>query len=184
VPDSFRFAVKAQKGATFRAMGGDPAGPAGSVAWLTEALPSLGDRLGTVLFRVPEPVERDDRRLAALLAAWPRSVPLTVELQHPSWHVDETFAALRSVGAILCATELEGAPPPDLRLTGPFLYLRLRRLAYDAAEIEAWAARLAPFLAAGRDAYVFFRHDADGAAAVQASALEASVTGQLVRERG
>ena len=52
--------------------------------------------------------------------------------------------------------------PPTLRRTGSFLYLRLRRHDYDAAELEAWAARLAPFLAAGDDAYVFFRHDETG----------------------
>ena len=184
VPDGFRFAVKAQKGATFRALGGDPAGPAASVAWLTEALPSLGDRLGAVLFRVPEPIERDDTRLAALLAAWPPSVPLTVELQHPSWHVDETFTALRRAGAVLCATELDDAAGPDLRLTGRFLYVRLRRETYHHPAIETWAARLTPFLAAGHDAYVFFRHDADGAAAERALALEAAVDRRLQLEGG
>lgn len=184
VPDGFRFALKAQKGATFRAMGGEPAGPAGPVAWLTEALPVLGDRLGTVLFRVPEPIARDDERLAALLAAWPLTVPLTLELQHASWHVDETLAALRAVGATLCATELDGLPAPDLRLTGSFLYVRLRRGIYEPPAIEAWAARLAPFLAAGHDAYAFIRHDADGAAGEQALALEASVARRLQLERG
>jgi uncharacterized protein YecE (DUF72 family) len=184
VPDGFRFAVKAQKGAAFRAMAADPGGPAGSVAWLTEALPALGDRLGTVLFRVPEPIQRDDEQLATLLAAWPTAIPLTVELQDPSWHVDETFAALRAVGATLCATELDGTPPPDLRLTGSFLYLRLRREAYDPPAIEAWAARLAPFLAAGHDAFAFFRHDAVGAAADRALALEAAVARRLELEAG
>jgi len=32
----------------------------------------------------------------------------------------------------------------------------------------AWAARIEPFLAAGDDAFVFFRHDADGASALRA----------------
>lgn len=183
VPDGFRFVVKAQKGATFRAMGGDPAGPGGPVAWLTGALPALGDRLGAVLYRVPEAMARDDGRLAALLAAWPPALPLAIELQHPSWHVDETFAALRAAGAVLCATELDDASPPDLRLTGPFLYLRLRRTDYDPAAIEAWAARLSPFLAAGHDAYVFFRHDADGAAGERALALAAETARRLGAER-
>lgn len=183
VPHGFRFVVKAQKGATFRALGGDPEGPAGPVAWLTEALPALGDRLGAVLFRVPGSMERADERLATLLAAWPRSIPLVVELQHPSWHVDETFSALRAFGAALCATELDDTPAPDLRLTGSFLYLRLRRTTYDAAAIDAWAARLAPFLAAGHDAYAFFRHDEDGGAAERALALADATAARLERER-
>ena len=74
-----------------------------------------------------------------------------MEFQDPSWHVDETFAALASAGAALCATELpEDEAPPTIRRTGPFLYLRLRRHDYTTADLAAWAARLEPFLAGGR----------------------------------
>jgi uncharacterized protein YecE (DUF72 family) len=143
-----------------------------------------------------------DARLSALLAAWPRSIPLVVELQDQSWHVDETLAALRAAGAVLCTTELppegdEGATPepgdgpgaadtsgpgagplpPIIRRTGSFLYLRLRRHDYTAAEIEAWAQRVEPFLAAGDDAYVFFRHDAVGRAAELALQLKSRLEG-------
>jgi uncharacterized protein YecE (DUF72 family) len=60
---------------------------------------------------------------------------------------------------------IEGAPePPIVRRTGSFLYLRLRRHDYDAAALDAWAARIEPFLAAGDDVYAFFRHDAVGRA--------------------
>ena len=106
-----------------------------------------------------------------------REIPLVVDLQDHSWHVDETFAALRAAGATLCTTELppegdEGASgadgqdaerePPTIRRTGSFLYLRLRLHEYDAAGLDAWAARIQPFLAAGDDVYVFFRHDPVG----------------------
>jgi uncharacterized protein YecE (DUF72 family) len=210
-PPEFRFAVKAQRSSAIRALWGSPEE---SVAWLTEPLVQFGERLGTVLFRVPVEVRRDgpwvsgetalaDARLAALLAAWPREIPLVVELQDPSWHVDETFAALRAAGATLCTTDLppegdEGAggaataaatgaeapggsatplatgvaaptgagpEPPMIRRTGTFLYLRLRRHDYDAPALDAWAARIEPFLTAGDDVYVFFRHDPVGRAA-------------------
>ncbi len=95
VPPDFRFVVKAQRGGSIRALYGDPAA---SVPWLTEHLPRLGDRLGAVLFRVPTEVARNDGRLAGLLEAWPAGMRLVVEAQHPSWHVDETFAALRAAG--------------------------------------------------------------------------------------
>ncbi len=159
-PDDFRFSVKAQRGGSFRALQTDPAG---SVPWLTGPYRAFGARLGTVLFRVPEGVGRDDARLAALLDAWPRDLPLTMEFQDTSWHVDETFATLARAGAALCTTELpDDAEPPTIRRTGPFLYLRLRRHDYAAAELAAWADRLEPFLAAGDDAFVFFRHDEVG----------------------
>lgn len=152
-----------------------------------------------MLFRVPAEIRRNgpwvggdtavaDARLGAFLAAWPAAVPLVVELQDQSWHVDETFAALRRAGAVLCTTELppegdEGAgvrsdagaavgaaghaaetEVPFIRRTGPFLYLRLRRHDYTPAELDGWAARIEPFIAAGDDVYAFFRHDAVGRA--------------------
>ena len=103
-----------------------------------------------------------------------------MEFQDPSWHVDETFAALAGIGAALCATELpEDTEPPTLRRTGPFLYLRLRRHDYDEAELAAWAARLEPFLAAGDDAFVFFRHDEVGRGAELAVALPRRLLGAV-----
>jgi uncharacterized protein YecE (DUF72 family) len=192
-PPDFRFAVKAQRGSAVRALWG---APQESVRWLTEPLPEFGERLGAVLFRLPAEIRRDgpwvegdtavaDARLAAFLATWPREIPLVMEFQDRSWHVDETFAALRAAGATLCTTELppegdegasghplDGTPltegavrePPTIRRTGSFLYLRLRLHDYDAAALDAWAARIEPFLAAGDDVYVFFRHDAVGRA--------------------
>lgn len=174
-PEDFRFAVKAQRGGSFRAMTAEP-GPA--LAWLTGPYRAFGPRLGSVLFRVPDGVARDDRRLAALLRAWPREIPLTMELQDPSWGVDETYRALEAAGAALCATELPDDPgPPTIRRTGPFLYLRLRRHDYAAEELRAWAARLEPFLAAGDDAFVFFRHDETGRGPELALELAAAVGG-------
>jgi uncharacterized protein YecE (DUF72 family) len=172
-PDDFRFSVKAQRGGSYRAFtsGAEPGLP-----WLTGPYRSFGDRLGTVLFRVPAGVSRDDGRLRELLAAWPADLSLTLEFQDPAWHVDETFAALADAGAALCATDQPDAPePPIVRRTAPLLYLRLRRLDYDAAAIDAWAARLEPFLAAGDDAFVFFRHDETGRGPELALELTAAV---------
>jgi uncharacterized protein YecE (DUF72 family) len=189
-PPDFRFAVKAQRSSAIRALFGSPEE---SVAWLTEPLPEFGERLGAVLYRIPAEVRRDgpwvggdaalaDARLAALLAAWPAGIPLVVEFQDRSWHVDETFVALREAGAVLCITDLppegdEGAKPdaaqggaaaqpepPIIRRTGSFLYLRLRRHAYTGSELDGWAARIEPFLSAGDDVYAFFRHDPVGRA--------------------
>jgi uncharacterized protein YecE (DUF72 family) len=191
-PPEFRFVVKAQRSSAIRGLFGSPDE---TISWLTEPLGEFGDRLGAVLYRVPAEIRRDgpwvegdvgraDARLRALLTAWPSSIPLVLEFQDASWHVDETFAALREAGAVLCVTELppegdEGATgtgettgsedgaagePPIVRRTGSFLYLRLRRHDYDAGSLDAWAARLEPFIAAGDDAYVFFRHDAVGRA--------------------
>ncbi len=178
VPAGFRFVVKAQRGASIRALGID-AGQ--SVTWLTERLDGFGERLGAVLYRVPENIHRkadgtSDEALARLFGAWPRSLPLVMEFQHSSWHVDETFESLRSAGAILCTTELpEDTTPPNIRVTGTGLYLRLRRHDYDPTELDAWAARLRPFLESNHPAMVVFRHDDTGRATELAAALSEAV---------
>ncbi len=180
VPTEFRFVVKAQRGASMRAL---MTTPEESVAWLTERLDGFGDRLGAVLFRLPENIHRrddgtSDAALGRLLAAWPRSIPLVMEFLHASWHVDATFAALREAGAVLCTTELpDSEVPPDIRVTGTGLYLRLRRHDYTIPELAAWAARIQPFLDAGHPAFVFFRHDDSGRAAELAAEMTALMGG-------
>lgn len=172
-PPDFRFSIKAQRGGSYRAMQVDPTE---SVPWLTGPYRAFGERLGTVLFRVPDGARRNDERLRALLAVWPADLPLTLEFQDPSWHVDETFESLAQIGAGLCTTELpEDLAPPTIRRTGPFLYLRLRRHDYTDEELVAWASRLEPFLASGDDAYVFFRHDEVGRGPELAQALISAV---------
>ncbi len=179
-PETFRFTVKAQRGGSYRSM----TDPATSVPWLTGPYRAFGARLGTVLFRVPAGVHRDDGRLAAFLAEWPRDLPLTVEFQEPDWLVDETFAALTVAAAAVCATELaDDADAPDLRATGPFLYLRLRRHDYADDALATWADRLEPFLASGMDAFVFFRHDEVGRGAELALALGDLVSRRLAEPR-
>jgi len=171
-PESFRFAVKAQRGGSMRALLQDPAG---SVPWLTEPLPRFGERLGSVLFRVPKEVRLNLERLTAFLATWPRQIPLTMEFQDSSWHVDEVFEGLHAAEATLCATDLPDEAEPTLRATGSFLYLRLRRHDYDDGQLSAWADRVAPFLADDRDVFAFFRHDETGRATELADAFRVAV---------
>jgi uncharacterized protein YecE (DUF72 family) len=169
----FRFVVKAQRGGSMRALG---EAAAQTVEWLTAPYRLFGERLGTVLFRVPENVHRDVSRLAMLLEAWPADMPLTIEFQHLSWHDDEVYEMLARAGAALCATDLDERDPPDLKRTGALIYLRLRRTSYTDTELQTWAARLAPFLEDGTDCYVFLRHDESGESGVRAIEL-ARLTG-------
>ncbi|MHB8460099.1 MAG: DUF72 domain-containing protein [Candidatus Limnocylindrales bacterium] len=178
-PPSFRFVVKAQRGGSLQALLRDPAIAAG---WLTSPYRTFGDRLGSVLFRIPGHVHRDDGRLAALIASWPPDLPLTVEAEDPSWAVDETFAALASIGAAWCSTDRDGEEPPAIRALGDWLYVRLRRMSYSPDELAGWAARLVPFLENGRAVYVFFRHDATGLSAVHAAAFPAIVAARIAVE--
>jgi uncharacterized protein YecE (DUF72 family) len=174
-PDDFRFAVKAQRGGSLRAFG---EAAAQTVGWLTGPYRLFGERLGCVLFRVPDAMKRDDIALDSLLAAWPADLPIAVEFGDPSWHVGEVYDRLAERSAALCATDLDGQLTPDLRRTAPLLYLRLRRTSYTTADLDAWAARLAVFLADGADCYVFFRHDESGESGLRALRLREAVDNQ------
>lgn len=173
-PPEFRFCVKAQRGGSMRALSGTSTEALG---WLLPPYRTFGERLGAVLFRVPDPIRRDDAALDRLLHAWPEDLPLVMEFQHPSWTDDWVHGRLREAGVALCITELGTDPePPTVRLTGPFLYLRLRRDDYTTDELTAWAARLEPFLSAGQDVFCFFKHDATGRATELARDLLARLT--------
>ena len=103
-PADFRFVVKAQRGGSMRAFG---EAAAQTVEWLTAPYRLFGERLGSVLYRVPANVHRDEDKLRLLLAAWPADMPLTLEAQHASWQDDAIFDLLRAHGAAVCATDLD-----------------------------------------------------------------------------
>jgi len=168
-PVDFRFVVKAQRGGSMRAFG---IAAAETMQWLTTPYRAFGDRLGCVLYRVPDKMRRDDTKLRLLLDAWPTDMPLTLEFQDPTWHSDEIFDLLRANNAALCATDIDDQDTPDLRRTGKHIYLRLRRTSYSEDELAVWADRLQVFLADGVDCYVFFRHDDSGESAQRALALK------------
>ena len=169
-PTDFRFVVKAQRGGSMRAFG---EAAAQTVEWLTAPYRLFGERLGGVLYRIPENMHRDDDKLRLLLEAWPEDMPIVVEMQNPEWQIDEVFDLLARHGATLCATDLDDRDAPDLRLIGRSIYLRLRRSAYSEADLADWAGRLTPFLESGTDCFVFFRHDSDGTSALRAEGLRA-----------
>ena len=158
-PADFRFVVKAQRGGSMRAFG-EAAARDGRVADGSVSAVRGAARLGP-LSRAGQ-VHRDEEKLRALLDAWPADMPLTLEAQHASWQDDAIFDLLRAHGAAVCATDLDDEDAPDLRLTGRFIYLRLRRTTYTDADLADWAARLRAFFDSGTDCYVFFRHDDDG----------------------
>lgn len=188
-PVDFRFVVKAQRGGSMRAFGsadqqtsadGLPATAAReTVQWLTGPYRLFGERLGAVLYRVPQNVHRNDEKLRALLGAWPADLPLVAEFQHSSWQADEVLELLRAHGTTLCATDVDERATPDVRLTGRFIYLRLRRADYTDADLEAWARRLLAFLESGSDCYVFLRHDERGVSALRALRLRELLGGAL-----
>src|SRR6266849_1521106 len=78
------------------------------------------------------------------------------EVRHESWYDDEFYDALRARNVALCIAEAEEAQTP-IQATADWGYLRLRRVEYTTADLQAWCARIGsqPW----RDAFVFFKHE-------------------------
>ena len=170
VPDGFTFALKAPRRITHEKRLVDCADHLGA---LLERSQALGDHLGPLLFQLPPFLKKDVPRLTAFLALIPPDRAVAFEFRHASWHDDEVHAALRSHGAMLCITDTdtdEGETP--LVVTGPCLYVRLRRTHYADEELAAWAKQLAS-LSCER-AFVYFMHEDDALGTRFAATLNAA----------
>jgi len=129
------------------------------VRYFADTATVLGDKLGPVLFQLPPNFKKAADRLEALLAAWPVERPVALEFRHESWFDDEVYALLRARNAALCVAETEEGSTPAVA-TADFGYLRLRAVEYTDDQLRAWLETLARIGAGWRDAYVFFKHEA------------------------
>ncbi|MGH0030355.1 MAG: DUF72 domain-containing protein [Myxococcota bacterium] len=166
VPDGFRFSIKASRRITHMKRLKEPVEETG---FLLDNLAVLGEKLGVVLFQLPPNLKKDLPRLERFLALLDRRVPAAFEFRNDTWDDDEVLACLSAHGAALVASETDDSGPPQLHETAPFGYLRLRKGDYTEEELTAWRARLAPL--SWSDAFVFFKHEDEGAGPRMAGAF-------------
>ncbi len=167
VPEGFRFAVKAHRRITHLKRLADIDG---DLAFLSERLRGLGDRLGPVLFQLPPSLPCQVDLLRAFLAALRPGAAAVVEFRHPSWRQPAVYTLLEDHGVSLCLAETDDRPAAP-EVVGPLVYLRLHRSRYDDADLRRWAAWIAERLADGRDVYAYFTHEDGAPAARYARAL-------------
>ena len=115
-------------------------------------------KLGPVLFQLPPNMKADPAVLEEFLTSLPRGVPSAFEFRHDSWFTDSTFQLLRTHNRALCVAETEARTTPD-EVTADFCYYRYRKPSYTTEERKAMTVRLREHLAAGRDAYAYFKHE-------------------------
>ena len=175
-PESFRFVLKASQRITHHKRLKDAAD---ETAYFLTTAAALGPRLGALLFQLPPNLKLDLDRLDAFLGLLPEGTRAAFEFRHPSWADDAVHARLRARDLAWVVADVDDEPPPAFVTTASWTYLRLRRAGYDAPALAEWLARLnASGLA---DAFVFFKHEDEGAAprlAAELMALAAS-TGPL-----
>ncbi|MCZ6887081.1 MAG: DUF72 domain-containing protein [Gammaproteobacteria bacterium] len=158
VPGSFRFVIKASRRITHHARLNDVEEPA---AYLAEAVSTLEDKLGCVLFQLPPYLRKSAERLDKFLTFWPKELPAAVEFRHDSWFDQEIADILHKHGASICVSEDGKLPLPEFFSTTDWVYFRLRKPGYDKRALATWLKR-------GSDAgvesgFAFFKHEDEGA---------------------
>ena len=154
-PAHFRFALKAPQRITHFAR---LRNCAEQVNYLIETAGALGERLGPILFQLPPDFARDIPLMRDFLALIGGRIRAAFEFRNPSWFDDTVLATLRDGGAALCIAETERLATPVER-TAAWVYVRLRKEAYDDAAIAQWAVRLEELTEGDREAFVFFKHE-------------------------
>jgi uncharacterized protein YecE (DUF72 family) len=161
-PESFRFVLKASRRITHVQRLKDVGELTGH---LFETADTLGPKLGPILFQLPPYLKKNLERLRRFCDGVAQKRAIAFEFRDDSWLEDDVFEMLREHDAALCVADTEGGPAEaDLPLiaTASFGYLRLRRDDYDDADLARWLARIRaqPW----STAYVFFKHEDEGAA--------------------
>ncbi len=128
-------------------------------------------RLGPVLFQLPPNLALNLELLSDFLEDVPSDIPLAFEFRNKSWFAEPVYEILEKRGnTALCLAESEKLVVPE-RITANFVYFRLRKENYTPDEIAEVRAKCDALLAAGKDAYVFFKHEEDPAGALYAESL-------------
>jgi len=168
VPGEFTFVLKASQRITHQKRLKD-AGE--EVGYFTRTAATLGERLGPTLVQLPPNLKKDLPRLEAFLGLLPEGWRAAFEFRHASWHDDDVYALLRRHNQALCTADTDEAEA-QIVPTADWGYLRLRREAYGADTMASWAGQVRD--QAWQVAYVFFKHEDQGAGpALAAAFLEA-----------
>ena len=157
VPEDFRFSVKASKLIThFKRL--KDAGR--ETRLMLETISAFEDRLGAVIFRLPEDMKKDLKRLEAFLKLLPADTPSVFDFRHPTWFDEEVLALLRSQDRVFCVSDIEELPESYTYKTADWGYVRLRRVQYSKSDLVEWRKRIRA--QQWKDTYVFFKHEDEG----------------------
>lgn len=124
-------------------------------------------RLGVVLFQLPPNLKCDEALLRAFVSLLPNDIRFAFEFRNESWLTQPVYDLLGEKRICLCLAESEKLTIPEV-LTASFVYFRLRKPEYDAAERAAIADKVR---ALNADSFVYFKHEDSPAGAMYAEEL-------------
>jgi uncharacterized protein YecE (DUF72 family) len=173
-PDGFTFAVKASRYLTHIKRLVDIGD---GLSRFYEPLEPLiqADRLGPVLWQLPENFHRDDARLHGWLDVLPPGMH-AIEFRHQSWFSKDVMAALRSHGVALTIGDHPTRPFQSHEATASWRFVRFhygsrgRGGNYSATELELWARRIGQWRRR-HEVFAYFNNDWRAFAPANALAL-------------
>jgi uncharacterized protein YecE (DUF72 family) len=172
-PPAFLFAIKASRYLTHVKRLRDVASGWTRLAERIEPLVEQ-DKLGPVLWQLPERFHRDDDRLAAALEELPRGRH-AFEFRHESWFVPAVEELLRAHGAALVIADHPRRSFQTRAWTTGWTFVRFhegrgRDRNYTDGQLQEWAERLRSWLDGG-DVHAYFNDDWRGHAVKEAIRL-------------
>jgi uncharacterized protein YecE (DUF72 family) len=158
VPEDFSFVLKASRKIThFKRLKNTE----DELGYLVDVSSELGARLGPMLFQLPPNSKIDVERLRDFVSLLPDGFRAAFEFRNESWFTDETYTVLGDAGVALVTADTGADGPPEVIATAPYGYLRLRREIYEPGDLARWARTVSD--QAWEDAFVFFKHEDEGA---------------------
>ncbi len=181
-PPGFRFALKANQRITHFQKLKDAAEPTRYFLGVLEPLRSA-DRLGPILFQLPPHLRCDTELLRDYLSLLPADLRAAFEFRHPSWLAEPIYQLLAERNICLCLAESDQLTVPEV-ITADFVYFRLRKPEYTAEEVLSTRKRARQLVEAGRDVFVFFKHEDTPEGALYAERVLASDEAQAREPAG
>lgn len=151
VPEAFRFALKLNQRITHRKKLKDIDEEMG---WFLNGAEALGARLGCILVQLAPWFKQDLDLLESFLERHGKRAPMAFEFRHNSWLEQSTYDLLKAHSAAWVLAETDEQPAVR-EITGPFVYVRLRKSEYSEEELVQWAEWLRDL---NTDAFVYLKH--------------------------
>ncbi len=173
-PDDFLFAVKGSRYITHLKQLRDVETPLAN--FFASGVLALREKLGPILWQLPETFRRDDERLGNALAVLPPGRHC-FEFRHGSWFVPEVYGLLYAHDAALVIGDDPRREAVPQVVTAEWSFVRFhfgrrgRRGNYAEPELREWAARLRDLQSHG-DVLAYFNNDWEGFAVANGKRLK------------